>query len=164
MIHPSNAAGFRRRTVGGTLNNLMPDVSPKWKDAAAAALAAAQHGAPNPTETEVRAMLVPRLGWRRDTITVTLRKATCKILTRVQLGDVGRRRAELHAAFEREALGLPGPGGGAGADRPGTAANTPSQVTALLRRAWEVRGERQCKETLWRMAVDGVPRLGNNGT
>jgi hypothetical protein len=161
-LDPSDASGFRRRTVGEALTTLLSDISPEWKDAAAAALDAAQQGAPAPTEMEVRAMLVPRLGWRRDAITVTLRKATCKILTSLQLGDVGRRRAELHAAFEREALGLPGPGAGAGVGNQGAAANIPSQVPALLRRAWEVRWERHHKETLWRLAVDGVPLLGNS--
>ena len=101
-------------------------------------------------------MLVARLGWQLPgggDHTVPLLKATVKSLTLLQLGALIERRRVLHAAFVAEALGL------------GAAAAPQDAVDAFcadtLPRLWQLPWENSHKEALWRLAVDGVPLLGN---
>ena len=109
-----------------------------------------------PSSREVEAMLVARLGWQLPgggDHTVPLLKATVKSLTLLQLGALIERRRVLHAAFVAEALGL------------GAAAAPQDAVDAFcadtLPRLWQLPWENSHKEALWRLAVDGVPLLGN---
>jgi hypothetical protein len=103
--------------------------------------------------------IITRLGWQApgsDHI-VTLRKLTVRIATQLQLRSTHQRREELIASYVREASeGEPG--------------SSPEQLverqTAFMggqRRRWSrVRWEAKHKETLWRLAVDGVPLPGNS--
>ena len=106
-----------------------------------------------PDTAAVESMIVARLGWAvpgSDTA-VPLSRASVKLLTLLQLDALSVRRADLHAAYVAEALG------------PGAAATEATLAfrVVTLPRLWRVRWENVHKEVLWRLAVDGVPLLGN---
>ena len=107
------------------------------------------------SEDELRAQIVSRMGWRiGESFTIKLRRLTVRLATQLQLKAAAQERARLHAAFECEAREQPPPG-------PGSQAAEASSVPSMLRRLWQIRWERDHKETLWRLAVDGIPLPGN---
>jgi hypothetical protein len=121
-----------------------------WKDEAIGlALDAA---APRPSRAEVEDMIARRLGWRLPgrPEPVPLAALTVQLATQLQLLPLAAQRADLHAAYIREALGV--------------AAAPPALLatfSATLERAWHLRWYNVHKETLWRLALDGVGQLGS---
>ena len=131
---------------------LLADIDPAWL---AAARAAADPGQPPaPSVDDVVALTLPRLGWRLPSgHAVPLSKFAVRLGTALQLGDLTAARSACHCAYVREALCLP-----VGAVPPD------SQLVALrstFRRVWR-EWENENKEVLWRLAVDGVPMVGNS--
>jgi hypothetical protein len=102
-------------------------------------------------------MLLPRLGWRFSaTAVVPLADFTVRLGTSMLLAPTTEQRALCHVAFVCEARGLPSP-------------VAPAALAAVDRlhrtfgRVWRrLRWEPARKEVLWRLAVDGVPMLGNS--
>jgi hypothetical protein len=171
QLAPTTAASnFRRGPTRTAINGLLADISTEWRGAAAAVLdraggdgqaaAAALAAAGVETTESLRAMIVGRMGWRfSPTLTAKLSDLTVQLATQLQMQPAAEQRARLHAAYEREAreqlLAGPPPAVGQPAD-----AATPS-MPATLARLWPLRWEREHKEALWRLAVDGVALRGN---
>ena len=121
-----------------------------WKDAAIDM--ALNTAAPRPSRAEVEAMLARRLGWRLPgrPEPLPLATPTVRLATQLQLLPLEAQRADLHAAYIHEALGV--------------AAALPELLPAFhatLARVWHLRWYNVHKETLWRLAVDGVGQLGS---
>jgi hypothetical protein len=130
------------------LRDQLPD---GWKDQVVHAVL--HPNPPPPARAAVEAMLVARLGWNVPGVVepITFRTLTVRLATRLQLQPVAEYRAALHAAYVAEALGGVGdPNGAAQAFR------------ATLSRVWRLRWYNSHKETLWRLAVDGVGQLGSS--
>ena len=100
-------------------------------------------------------MLLRRLGWQVGETRIPLRQYTVRVGTHLQLRTGTEARATAHSRFLREAMGIPE-----------ATPLTPLQGTivgTMLRRVWgTVRWENAHKEALWRLAVDGIPLLGNS--
>jgi hypothetical protein len=97
-------------------------------------------------------MLARRLGWRLPgrPEPVPLAALTVRLATQLQLLPLEAQQADLHAAYIREALGA--------------VAAPPALLAAFhatLARVWHLRWYNVHKETLWRMALDGVGQLGS---
>ena len=120
-------------------------------------MTAAQRAAAGvPATAAVAGMLAARLGWVTPAgAALPLAAATVKSLTQLQLGEVGLSRRSLHEAYVAEAL----PASAAEAER---RAAVDAFSGSALPRLWRVRWENAHKEILWRLAVDGVPMLGNS--
>jgi hypothetical protein len=149
-----------RTYARAAVSSLLADISPAWLAAARLTLARlAMPGPPPdppPSPDEVAALLLPRLGWRLagDSV-MRLATFTVRAGTQLQLADLAQQQGACHAAYVREALGLP----------PGAVA--PAADLAALRsafpRIWrQVKWEPKHKEVFWRLAVDGVPMPGNS--
>jgi hypothetical protein len=169
QLAPADASSFRRSPTMAALRGLLADVSAEWRSAATSVLdraggdgqaaAAGLAAAGVESEEMLRAKFVSRVGWRfSPTLAIKLGDLTVGLATRMQLLPVSEQRACLHAAYEREAREqLP-----AGPPMAAQPAVTPaSTVPAVLARLWPIRWEREHKETLWRLAIDGVPLPGN---
>ena len=169
-LTPLGATSFRRGPTLSAIRRLLADISPDWRTAAAAVLDHPERMAGLDSEDTVRAQLVGRIGWRLGgSLHVKLRGLTVKLATQLQLQEVTERRARLHAAYEQEARQqqqvLQQQPATTTAIAAATAAVPPTQqgccVPGTLRRLWTIKWEREHKETLWRLAVDGVPLPGN---
>lgn len=164
QLQPSGATSFRRGPTLVAIQRLLADISPEWRAAAAGVLDHPERAAGLDSEGTIRGQLVARVGWRLGgSQHVKLRGLTVQLATHLQLQTVTERRARLHAAYEQEARQQPQQQ----QQQPTTAAAAaaPTQqnccVPGTLRRLWGLRWEREHKETLWRLAVDGVPLPGN---
>ena len=152
-LHPEPPAALLvPAAVAAALRALLVDVPPAW-----VAAAAAVRDAPSPADVDaVCARIGGRVGWRLPGVAIplTLGTITVRLATVLQLEDVSAARCVCHMAFLREALGV------------GAAAPVPAEVLAAfygtLERLWRVRWENEHKEALWRLAVDGIPLLGNS--
>jgi hypothetical protein len=156
-----------RRNLTAALRSLLADIEPTWIAAARAALAAQRRSTqppppPLPSVDAVVAMIMPRLGWRLSpTETVTLATYSVSAGTRLQLREVEAARSVCHAAYVREALGVP-------PQLPPPMVLPPAEATGLVdlqstfQRMWRnLRWENLNKEIFWRLTVDGVPMFGN---
>ena len=160
-LAPQEALGLRRGPTLNAIRSLLTDISADWRAAAAAVLDHPERAERLDSEETIRAMLVERVGWRLGgLLSIKLRSLTVRIATQLQLQAVTARRARLHAAYEQAAREQE-PAAPASGDQPATAEQA-SCVPALLRRLWPIKWEREHKETLWRLAVDGVPLPGNS--
>ncbi len=112
--------------------------------------------------------ILPRLGWWPPPLTtpILLEKLSVGLATWMQLRVVREDRAQLHAEYVREAGGaaLPqqGPVGAAAAAAPPAHDDLGDFQSALARMWQDVRWEHENKETLWRLAIDGIPLPGNS--
>ncbi|GFR43104.1 hypothetical protein Agub_g3953, partial [Astrephomene gubernaculifera] len=146
----------RCRDLLTSLESLLGAVPVAWVEAAEAFLVDALPPQPLPaSEVDAWQVLVPRLGWQLPHVgAVPLRNLSVRMATVLQLGGVFEERAVLHAAFIREALGLP------------ATQQLPEGVLDGLRdsfqRLWSIRWENGFKEAFWRLSIDGVPLLGNS--
>ena len=130
------------------------DVPATWLQAVDGWWARPQGVPPPPSENDVVATLVARLGWRlAESFVVRLRDLTVKLATTLQLRPTREARRAAHMQFVREALGP----------------NVPDVSIELhlladsLRRVWyTVKWENLNKEAWWRLTVDGIPLLGNS--
>ena len=100
----------------------------------------------------VVADLTRRMGWRLpDGGAVPMAGLTVKQATMLQMADTFAARRAQHAAFITAATGLPAPEAAV------------HELQATLKRLWrKVRWENHHKEAFWRLAVDGVPLIGNS--
>ena len=153
-LAPRGMERFRRDTTIRALSCLLADVNAEWRAAAEAVRDHPERKAGLESEEELRARFVGRVGWRiGGSLTAKLRSLSVGLATRMQLQPVAEHRARLHTAYEQEARQQP----------PTTAADPapPSSMSATLQRLWPIKWDREHKETLWRLAVDGVPMPGN---
>lgn len=158
-LAPQALDGFRRGPTLTAIRRLLADINTDWREAAANVLDHPEREAGLETEDTLRSRIVERMGWRfSGSLTVKLSGLTVKLATQLQLQEVETRRARLHTAYEQEAREQPGAADAA--DTVGAAAPA-SCVQGMLRRLWPIKWEREHKETLWRLAVDGVPLPGN---
>ncbi|GIL54222.1 hypothetical protein Vafri_9793 [Volvox africanus] len=113
---------------------------------------------PLPDCKTVMAMIIRRLGWRLpgSSTTVPIYGLTVRQATQLQGGPALEQRQQLMAAFVQEARDV------LGATAQFDSENEVNHFHATLARLWsDVRWENKNKETLWRLAVDGVPLPGN---
>ena len=149
----TRGAGFATEQV---VSRLLADVNAEWRAAAEAVRDHPERKAGLESEEELRALFVGRVGWRiGGSLTVKLRSLTVGLATHMQLQPVAEHRARLHTAYEQEAR-QQAPAAAAAADQA-----PPNSMPATLQRLWPIKWEREHKETLWRLAVDGVPLPGN---
>ncbi len=142
-----------RHEITAQLETLHRDIHPDWLQAARTAITQRQQ---LPSVDAVVAMLLPRLGWPVPlSAPITLDTITVRAATLMQLGPLQQRRQQCHSQYVRAALE--------------PHADQTAQQDALkhlavtFRRVWQqVRWENENKEILWRLAVDGVPLLGNS--
>ena len=164
-LRPHGATSFRRRPTLDAIQHLLADISSDWRAAAAEVLDHPERAAGLDSEDTIRARLVGRVGWRLGASQIVkLRGLTVRIATHLQLQAGTERRARLHAAYEQEArVQQPQQPAAEAAAAPAAAAPTQKGccVPGTLRRLWAIKWEREHKETLWRLAVDGVPLPGN---
>lgn len=141
------------------MRKLAADISPAWQMAARSALVAAGgEGNQAPSPVDAMGHIITRLGWRIPGTdhTVTLRKLTVRVATQLQLRAAQQRREELIADYVREARE-----GGPGSTATQLAERQAAFMCGQQRRWSKIRWEAEHKETLWRLAVDGVPLPGN---
>jgi hypothetical protein len=108
---------------------------------------------PEAAEAAARQQLLQRLGWRLEGRIVLLQDLTVRTATLLQQQPLQVRRQVAHAGFLSEALTLP--------PHLCPTEQQHRQFFALLQHQWRLRWENSHKEVLWRLAVDGVPLLGN---
>jgi hypothetical protein len=153
---PAGAPVPRRHSTAEALKSLARDIGEDWL---AAAEAEAQAPLPPLSPAEALRRITCRLGWRLpwQKEPLPLGKLTVRIATQLQLAHTAKRRQQLQAEYEREAREEPLLPAGAGA-----MAEPPTSLPATQARLWrELRWEKSNLETLWRLAVDGVPMQGN---
>ena len=146
----------RWRECMGALEAMLAEVPTPWKQAAARVMPVSSQSIPHaiPGMEEVGSMITARLGWRLGGgEPLALRDMTVRVGTAVQLVEFADARRAAHETFVREALG-------------GTGPVLPAALNALqqvFRRLWSgLKWEPACKEGWWRLAVDGIPLLGNS--
>lgn len=165
-LAPRGETAFRRGPTLGAIRSLLADISADWRAAAAAVLDHPERAVGLDEEETLRARIVERVGWRLgDTVCIKLGKLTVRLATQLQeqMQAAGERRARLHTAYEKEARTQPPTGTGTAAAVAAAAdeAASASCVPTLLQRLWPIKWEKENKETLWRLTVDGVPLPGN---
>ena len=165
-LAPQGATGFRYSTTLAAIRSLLEDISVEWREAAAAVLDHPERAAGLPSEETLRGQLVGRVGWRLGgSLSVKLSNLTVRLATEQETEE---RRARLHTAYEQDAREHHS-AGPPPAEQPAAISNTEaasdaapaSCVPAILRRVWQIKWEREHKETLWRLVVYGVPLPGN---
>jgi hypothetical protein len=157
-LHPRDPAAAPRLSQSAThrildavtaADELRRVIPAAWADAVIAVRRRLEP--PPPSREEVAALLVGRLGWRVPGLRepVPLRALTVRLATQLQLGPLQSERAGLHARYLAEAL---------------DSEASPAQLAAFaatLARVWRLRWYNSHKETLWRLALDGVGQLGS---
>jgi hypothetical protein len=129
------------------LTALVNSIPVSWRSAVQSATAAQLLLAPSP-ETVWCEQLAPRLGWRRaNGRTVSLKKATVKLLTELQVATTGVARAGKQAAF----LGM------ACLNLPPLQQAWHDELMRLLHAAWALKWDNHRKEVLWRLMLDALP-------
>ena len=144
-----------REHVHSLLLSLCAAIPPEWLQQCITA-SAADVAAAAPT---VVLKIIQRLGWRLPPPPTAapgtackpakLTQLTVKLGTLLQQGPVSAERRKQHVAYTACALEL-------------TQGNNPApahvrQLAATLSTAWQLKWENVEKDTLWRLAVDGIP-------
>ena len=170
-LQPPDARSFRQQPTLRAIRSLLADIGADWRAAASAVLErangnamaaqAALAAAGEPSEDNLRALIVERMGWRfNGSLTVPLKCLTVGLATQLQLRPVAEMRIRLHADFALEARHSQPLAPPAQADQT-QVRDAAAGVQATLARLWKIKWERENKETLWRLAVDGIPLRGN---
>ena len=170
-LQPPDARRFRQQPTLRALRSLLADIRADWQATACAVLERANGSATTarealatagvPSEDTLRAQMVECMGWRFSaSLAAPLRCLTVGLATQLQLRPVGEQRTRLHAEFAHEARQQPPPVQPSHPDQ-AEVGEAAAGVQATLTRLWKIKWERENKETLWRLAVDGVPLRGN---
>ncbi|GIL42183.1 hypothetical protein Vafri_245 [Volvox africanus] len=168
-LDPSNMSNLQREkeATHTAITALYADINPIWLEAARSVETRKQEEDrqqheqrvhPLPDRKTVMAMIIRRLGWRLpgSSSTVPIYGLTVRQATQLQNGPALEQRQQLMAAFVQEARGV------VGATAHIDPENEVNRFHTTLARLWsDVRWENKNKETLWRLAVDGVPLPGN---
>ncbi|GIL55468.1 hypothetical protein Vafri_11032 [Volvox africanus] len=168
-LDPSNMSNLQREkeATHTAITALYADINPIWLEAARSVETRKQEEDrqqheqrvhPLPDRKTVMAMIIRRLGWRLpgSSSTVPIYGLTVRQATQLQNGPALEQRQQLMTAFVQEARGV------VGATAHIDPENEVNRFHTTLARLWsDVRWENKNKETLWRLAVDGVPLPGN---
>ena len=160
-LDPEEAAArwgdWRRwEECGQELGDLERKVPACWMAAARAGGSPSEPVGNLPSEEQVSTMLVARLGWRIcEGVSVAIGEYSVRLGSALQQDHFRQRREEAHRLFVAEAVGQ-------ATDSPWVAEEL-RRLTETLPRLWqETKWENTHKEAYWRLAVDGVPLLGNS--